>query len=391
MSDLFTAGVQALRRGDRTTAADLLRQAVAENPAHEQAWLWLSGAVATADERRHCLQQALALNPQNEAVRRSLQELEQAQPAPKKRRPSPPPPPAPTTPPPLEYAAYSEFDDVWSRIEHINLCPYCAAELAAEHRHCPACGKNLILSYYRYENPSSNLHVYWVFVLGLGQLALIQLIFDVLMGEPMVTLVQRGVFIPLSLGLTVFVMRRHFWAYIASLLMLFSAGALLLAAPVLDSALVTFFMGDVFARTPLVGLGEGVVSFINGAVRMLQLGCIGLGLFYGVFLTAPDFARDELRLTAVAADSQTAEAAFLAGDRYAKKGMWASAVLNWRRANVLMPTRLLYSLSLAQAYRQLRFYERSRDVLQSASKMATTHEGQTKIQEELLKLDLLDK
>jgi tetratricopeptide (TPR) repeat protein len=373
-TEQFKAGVSALRGGDRETAARILREVVAADPTHEQAWLWLSGAVPTAEERRQCLQQALALNPSNEAVRRSLNELEPTRP------PSPPPKP-PANPAPIP----TTFDDVWVDEEYLQLCPYCAAVLAAEHRHCPACGKKLILRFYRYDNTSTNFHVYWVLVLALGQLALLQLGFDLVMGASLPTLIQHGIFVPLSFGLTFFVMRRHFWAYIGSLLMLFSAGLLLLAAPLLGENVAELLLGEVAARTPLVGLGQGAVAFINGAVRILQLANVALGLVYGVFLVAPDFAQDELRMTAAAPETQTAETAFLAGGRYAKQGMWASAVLNWRRAHALAPTRLLYSLSLSQAYRELGFYERSLHVLQSASQMATTHEGRTKIEEETIK------
>ena len=384
MNEQFEAGVQALRGGDRQTAADLLREVVAAEPTHEKAWLWLSGAVETAEERRHCLEQALALNPANETARRSLAKL-------------PPKPVAkgdePNTavgwtarPSIVPYAAQSSFDDVWARAEQLDLCPYCAAELDPEHKKCPHCGRNLTLRFYRYENPSTNLHLYWVFVLGLGQLALLQLIFDVLMGEPLITLIQHGLLIPFSFIFTLFIIRRHFWAYIGSITMLLIAGTMLLAAPLIDQVMTEFLAGTT-RNTPLFGLAEGTVSFINGAVRTLQLADIALGLFYGIFLVAPDFARDELRMTAAVATAPTAHDAFMAGERYAKKGMWASAVLNWRRAAGLEPTRLLYILHLARAYSELNFFERSLDVLQSASYIATTPEAQAKIQEELLRVE----
>src|SRR5512132_1311729 len=63
---------RALRTGDRARARDLLGQAIRLNPADDQNWLWLSGAVETVDERRRCLERALEINPRNQAARRGL-------------------------------------------------------------------------------------------------------------------------------------------------------------------------------------------------------------------------------------------------------------------------------------------------------------------------------
>src|SRR5215470_12061485 len=74
-ASLLTQAVDALRAGDKARARDLLGQAIRLNPADDRAWLWLSGAVETDDERRRCLERALQLNPRNEAARRGLAAL----------------------------------------------------------------------------------------------------------------------------------------------------------------------------------------------------------------------------------------------------------------------------------------------------------------------------
>ncbi len=72
---LYREGVAAVRAGDMATARDRLRQVVQFDPAHEQAWLWLSAAVQTTAERITCLQNVLSLNPNNETARRGLERL----------------------------------------------------------------------------------------------------------------------------------------------------------------------------------------------------------------------------------------------------------------------------------------------------------------------------
>jgi hypothetical protein len=50
-------------------------QAVRLDPKNEQAWLWLSGFVDTAEKRRQCFERVLALNPDNEVARWGLAKL----------------------------------------------------------------------------------------------------------------------------------------------------------------------------------------------------------------------------------------------------------------------------------------------------------------------------
>src|SRR6185295_11071784 len=61
-----------LQANDKRRAYDLLGRAVQLEPHSEQAWLWLSGAVDSAAERRYCLERVLAINPHNAAALRGL-------------------------------------------------------------------------------------------------------------------------------------------------------------------------------------------------------------------------------------------------------------------------------------------------------------------------------
>jgi len=71
-SDLLAQGIQAIKTGDTAAARDLLVHVLQSDARNLQAWLWLSGAVATPGERRYCLEQVLAVDPQHSAARRGL-------------------------------------------------------------------------------------------------------------------------------------------------------------------------------------------------------------------------------------------------------------------------------------------------------------------------------
>lgn len=75
MSDLVGKGIAALKAGDKALARRLLQEAIRQNPADVQAWLWLSGAVDTDKERAFCLQQVLRLDPNHQAAARGLAQL----------------------------------------------------------------------------------------------------------------------------------------------------------------------------------------------------------------------------------------------------------------------------------------------------------------------------
>jgi tetratricopeptide (TPR) repeat protein len=69
---LIEQGIAAMKGGDKARAFEVLTHALRFDPNHEQAWLWLSGAVIADAERRYCLEQVLTVNPQNSAARRGL-------------------------------------------------------------------------------------------------------------------------------------------------------------------------------------------------------------------------------------------------------------------------------------------------------------------------------
>lgn len=72
---LTTAGISTLKAGDKMNARALLTQATQADANNQVAWLWLSGAVTTDDERRACLERAVAIDSQSQAGQQAAREL----------------------------------------------------------------------------------------------------------------------------------------------------------------------------------------------------------------------------------------------------------------------------------------------------------------------------
>jgi len=68
-------GIAALKAGRKAEARHLLMQVVEQDERNEMAWLWLSGAVDTDEDRHICLDNVLAINPNNAAAKRGLERL----------------------------------------------------------------------------------------------------------------------------------------------------------------------------------------------------------------------------------------------------------------------------------------------------------------------------
>lgn len=75
MNTLTKEGIYALKAGDKAKARKLLEAAIQEDNCDVQAWMWLSGAVETDQERIECLQQVLRIDPNNTVAARGLAQL----------------------------------------------------------------------------------------------------------------------------------------------------------------------------------------------------------------------------------------------------------------------------------------------------------------------------
>jgi hypothetical protein len=88
-------GIAAAKAGQRERARDLLIRVVEQDEENLAAWLWLSSVVDGLDDKEVCLENALELDPGNDAARQGLAWVRRK----KGTQPPPPPRPAPSPQP----------------------------------------------------------------------------------------------------------------------------------------------------------------------------------------------------------------------------------------------------------------------------------------------------
>lgn len=72
---MVEAAIRAYRAGNKEEARALLFRVVDLDERHEQAWLWLSAVVEAPDDQRTCLENVLAINPNNDRAKQGLEVL----------------------------------------------------------------------------------------------------------------------------------------------------------------------------------------------------------------------------------------------------------------------------------------------------------------------------
>ena len=395
----FNAGVAALRAGSKAEAETLFLRVVEADEEHEQGWLWLSGAVQTDEDQRVCLENVLTINPDNTVARQRLEkllirldvadaitpeldfgedgtyedvpsislaaELLYPESHHRKREKREVVGRDETA---VSFTATSGFDDVWMR--DVEICAYCAHEIDIDDEKCPHCGHKLTVKQFRYEDISSNLHLFWVLLLGTGQLFLVQALIGIMQDEVGLAVVINFILMGVYLVFAAAAYQRQVWAHY---------GAIYLTSALLALVFINSFIFSTFAFVPDVGLADGEIFFSSIAFTGLQLvfyimllGALGLTLVFALFFVSADFVRDEKRQTAVL------QSGINAADRYdhvarkhAQQGRLGTAVLHWQRAAAKEPNTMAYQRRLASGYARLGYYERSLSVLNGA--IATSH------------------
>jgi hypothetical protein len=124
-------GIAAAKAGDTERAYELLVRVVDIDEYNEQAWLWLSSVVESDADREVCLENVLAINPENRLAKTGLVHLHGRTAAPElTKSPEPEPPPLSTPPPAPAVEPQREVIDpkAWLRPEKRALSQAAAVE-----------------------------------------------------------------------------------------------------------------------------------------------------------------------------------------------------------------------------------------------------------------------
>jgi tetratricopeptide (TPR) repeat protein len=394
-----------MTRADRER--DLLMRLVEQDEENALAWLLLSDAVDSLDDQEICLENVLALDPDNDAAREklalvrkqkeiqspsSVETISQSTPSPEPQtaetaragkpvslaaailredfeRRRPPPEPEPVLP---STAPQDEFDNDY-------LCPHCAAQTHPDDRKCQACGADLWVKIRRREERSSWL---WVaLALQMGSTAwpaaafLVTLVYianAVGVNNPL-TLVPVYLGLPSSVSPDVanaaleLVPRPYVLVFVFYLPISLTVlvGLYLRWKPIFYLLLISALLSFVLAGAGMILIQSVDLTCGVGGVILALL------MLLMIFQLEDDFFFDENRvLLRVDRGIATGLGFLVSGRRYAKRRMWAMAVIHLRRAVSWLPGRIDCHLELAVAYIHLKRYDLAAAALSAARRIS---------------------
>jgi tetratricopeptide (TPR) repeat protein len=419
--ELMRQGTAAAQAGQRGRAYELLTRVVALDEKNVAAWLWLSDVADDVDEQKVCLQNALSLDPYNDAALRGLALLEKQE----EKRPRPPgagqespmgvrtpthatPAAAvlredfasrqpPTQPEPLSPKVDDEFEDAY-------LCPYCAALTDPNDLKCKACDGDLWVKFRLREERSAWL---WSTLtlpisgalqsgVGLVLLLLYAYIAHTVPGDPtedvfgFVQLFLRSALeiktepfelLPVYFGLSGNVppqvastaleaLPRPIF-FLFTLPFLFSLtiliGLFYRWKPILYLYLVSSALGLILAIVGML-LSSGNVYLLASAGFVALTTALMLVMGYKI---REDFKWEKERiLLRVDPGLSSAADLIVRGNFYAQQKMWAMAAIHLRRAAGLLLFDPDPRLALAAAYLRLKRFDRVAEILAHVERIA---------------------
>lgn len=124
----LNAAITAIRAGETKRGRALLAQVLRANPSCEIAWLWMATVVETPQQKRECLERALAINPHNSIARRELES------------PGGAAPPVASVQMPRTSDPAADAPSLPASAAH---CPNCGAAIDTTNQRCDFCGSLL--------------------------------------------------------------------------------------------------------------------------------------------------------------------------------------------------------------------------------------------------------
>ncbi len=359
-------GIEAAKSGNRVLARERLLEAVQQDPQLEAGWWWLAQAADDQREQMRALEHVLRLNPEHNEAQQALIGLRQKRLA--ARDYSQPDWEAILPQTPLE--SDDGIDDPYQ-------CPYCGRPAGTDSERCPHCRGRLIARVARPVSPGALALVKLLLRLGLAAGVLELAAPFVALGvnqspanattfAPVLSLIG----VQIVLGDVAALGEPEAWLLLQILLVRLG----LLAAALLGLgqrlalafyAVLLVWLADVLVSVYLLitgSLGPGAAAF------NLIVAVIGATALVGV---ADQFAVERQRLL-VKPDGGARSALdyYRRGQAYQRRGMWALAVAQWRKAVGLAPQVPDFYKHLGMGYAQIQRFDRSLRALAEAQRQA---------------------
>jgi tetratricopeptide (TPR) repeat protein len=390
LAEWLRMGIAAARAGRRDEARELLLRVVETNERNEQAWLWLSGVVDSDEDRLICLENVLTLNPQSVPARSGIKWLNDRDIGGVSAEVQPDTDLSGTSTesaivPRREGASKSgPVEEVTQPFLTPDGCVYCGLRVTERQARCPHCGGRIITKQFKKEERSPTgylLHAYWLILAGMN-LASFFLIGYVWQNQNQIpALIQDYLFLgvgPVVLGqrtvqgvlepetMTQFVRAMLLGLAVASVLVALGLFLRRPSAHILGLVLVSLQL--------LLGVALFILGYLGYVTAAFQtLYTVVLTIF--MFNTVDDFSQEERR-EMLQMDRRLVNDVdyFTRGRAFEKRGMWAKALLHWKRAATLNPSRDTYFAALARAYTQLGRYDEALFEMDSAMRVSRTPE-----------------
>jgi tetratricopeptide (TPR) repeat protein len=402
----LTDGIAAVKAGQRAEARELLLRVVNADENNVRAWLWLSDVVTTLEDREVCLQNVLALDPENEAAQRGLAKVHTEIETTPEIEPESALPHVEVETAPVNRVAF-DFSD--TELADPLLCVYCGHSTREEDRQCPQCKRELYATFYEREKPRWTWTGWMVSIaeaifsvgallvlIGIltsalsvvkynGQSIDISQLLLMYFGQShtvpaqaqtaVLTILPREQFY-LRLGYILLVVIVAFGLLTRKrLFYILYIGTLAIEAMLLYLSLSinrTFVAGGA-ATTPLEGILQVALNEALGMFVLLSGGLFGLFLLIKIalaFAMNDDFDTRTERLWCVIDQTvRDPNGAFIRAKTYMKREMWTLAALYLQRAVSLQPSTVEYYLALAESYAQLGRYQQSLALLDDATQL----------------------
>lgn len=393
ISEWLRDGIAAAKSDRLDEARELLMRVVESNERSEQGWLWLSSVVETDEDRLICLENALTLNSDNAQARAGLKWLRQrgagdASPTSDGQSTEISAPPGPQAQLEREPAATGRKPELFLTPEG---CVYCGLAVADSDARCPNCAKRLTTKRFKKEERSYLgyvLHAHWVLLVGIN-LADFFLIGFLWHNVDKVSPLIKD-YLPFFAGSAVIgsttmeaLVEPELWTQLARLTLLglailggIDAVGLFLRRP-LAHTLGTLLI----ALHLLIGVSLFVLGFLGYLMAAFR-GVLTVLLTKFMFSTVEDFSKVEHR-ERLEPDRHLLNDAdyYTRGRVYEKRGMWAKALLHWRRAAAMNPDHDTYFAATARAFAHLGRYEQALAQIDEAVRVSRTPEEWQRLRE----------